>query len=186
MYMSQVLFSAGSPLLSRLVLILQEVFHVGERVRCLVMGMDDNFTRISLSTAELEEQNGDMMFRKVCKTHPGGNVTWELARSSHQSRQGYSFDNCQDMRLAVTAVLRQHIWCLNRQVCTACPRTRLVQKHSHVCHSVWSRITGSMGLGVMYLSSDTAFCLHQFHTHRLLDQAECVGCMTCEHPTGND
>ena len=29
------------------------------------MGMDDNFTRISLSTAELEEQNGDMLFDKV-------------------------------------------------------------------------------------------------------------------------
>ena len=43
----------------------QEIFHLGERVRCLVMGMDDNFTRISLSTAELEEQNGDMLFDKV-------------------------------------------------------------------------------------------------------------------------
>lgn len=54
-------------MLSRFLIVLQEVFHVGERVRCLVMGMDDNFTRISLSTAELEEQNGDMMFRKVRK-----------------------------------------------------------------------------------------------------------------------
>lgn len=30
------------------------------------MGMDDNFTRISLSTAELEENEGDIMFDKVC------------------------------------------------------------------------------------------------------------------------
>lgn len=44
---------------------LQDVFQIGERVRCLVMGMDDNFTRISLSTAELEENEGDIMFEKV-------------------------------------------------------------------------------------------------------------------------
>lgn len=44
---------------------LQDVFRLGERVRCLVMGMDDNFTRISLSTAELEERDGDIMFDKV-------------------------------------------------------------------------------------------------------------------------
>ena len=44
---------------------LQDVFQIGERVRCLVMGMDDNFTRISLSTAELEESEGDIMFEKV-------------------------------------------------------------------------------------------------------------------------
>lgn len=48
---------------------LQEIFHLGERVRCLVMGMDDNFTRISLSTAELEQQNGDMLFDKVLHPH---------------------------------------------------------------------------------------------------------------------
>lgn len=29
------------------------------------MGMDDNFTRISLSTAELEENEGDIMYDKV-------------------------------------------------------------------------------------------------------------------------
>ena len=29
------------------------------------MGMDDNFTRISLSTAELEANDGDIMFDKV-------------------------------------------------------------------------------------------------------------------------
>lgn len=44
---------------------MQDVFTIGERVRCLVMGMDDNFTRISLSTAELEENEGDIMFEKV-------------------------------------------------------------------------------------------------------------------------
>lgn len=53
---------------------LQDVFQIGERVRCLVMGMDDNFTRISLSTAELEENEGDIMFEKVlpaCSTVHG-------------------------------------------------------------------------------------------------------------------
>ena len=45
---------------------MQDVFQVGERVRCLVMGMDENFTRISLSTAELEVNEGDIMFDKAC------------------------------------------------------------------------------------------------------------------------
>lgn len=49
---------------------LQDVFQIGERVRCLVMGMDDNFTRISLSTAELEENEGDIMFEKVLSAPP--------------------------------------------------------------------------------------------------------------------
>lgn len=49
---------------------LQDVFQIGERVRCLVMGMDDNFTRISLSTAELEENEGDIMFEKVLPACP--------------------------------------------------------------------------------------------------------------------
>ena len=44
---------------------LQDVFQIGERVRCLVMGMDENFTRISLSTAELEVREGDIMYDKV-------------------------------------------------------------------------------------------------------------------------
>ena len=48
----------------------QDVFTIGERVRCLVMGMDDNFTRISLSTAELEENEGDIMFEKVRASSP--------------------------------------------------------------------------------------------------------------------
>ena len=34
------------------------------------MGMDDNFTRISLSTAELEENEGDIMFEKVLSANP--------------------------------------------------------------------------------------------------------------------
>ncbi len=46
-------------------LMLQDVFQIGERVRCLVMGMDENFTRISLSTAELEVREGDIMYDKV-------------------------------------------------------------------------------------------------------------------------
>ncbi len=46
-------------------MMLQDVFQIGERVRCLVMGMDENFTRISLSTAELEVREGDIMYDKV-------------------------------------------------------------------------------------------------------------------------
>ncbi len=46
-------------------MVLQDVFQIGERVRCLVMGMDENFTRISLSTAELEVREGDIMYDKV-------------------------------------------------------------------------------------------------------------------------
>ena len=44
---------------------MQDVFKVGEKVRAVILGMDDDFTRISLSTAELEENDGDMVEDKV-------------------------------------------------------------------------------------------------------------------------
>jgi len=43
----------------------QDVLAVGEHVRCVVLGMEDDFSRISLSTAELEEHDGDMKRDKV-------------------------------------------------------------------------------------------------------------------------
>jgi ribosomal protein S1 len=43
----------------------QDVFAVGERVRALLIGMDQGFQRISLSTADLEATPGDMLFNKV-------------------------------------------------------------------------------------------------------------------------
>ena len=43
----------------------QDVLSVGEHVRCVVLGMEDDFSRISLSTAELEEHDGDMKRDKV-------------------------------------------------------------------------------------------------------------------------
>jgi len=46
------------------------VLAVGEHVRCVVLGMEDDFSRISLSTAELEEHDGDMKRDKVCTRKP--------------------------------------------------------------------------------------------------------------------
>ena len=43
------------------------------------MGMDDNFTRISLSTAELEENEGDIMYDKVCMRHAACTSSFYLA-----------------------------------------------------------------------------------------------------------
>lgn len=42
----------------------QEVFQVGDRVRAVVLSQED-YSRFSLSTAELEEQPGDMLRDKV-------------------------------------------------------------------------------------------------------------------------
>lgn len=44
---------------------IQDVFKIGDKVRAVILGMDEDFTRISLSTAELEEKDGDMVENKV-------------------------------------------------------------------------------------------------------------------------
>ena len=54
---------AGVPMHALLV---QDVFTIGERVRAMLIGMDEGFQRISLSTAELEATPGDMLYSKVC------------------------------------------------------------------------------------------------------------------------
>ena len=51
---------------------------MGEHVRCVVLGMEDDFSRISLSTAELEEHDGDMKRDKVRTRKPS------LCKSLHQ------------------------------------------------------------------------------------------------------
>ena len=38
----------------------------GDRIKAVVLGMDDDYRRISLSTAELEPEDGDMITNKVC------------------------------------------------------------------------------------------------------------------------
>lgn len=43
----------------------QDVFQVGDRVRCLLLELEEDYARISLSTAELEAHNGDMMVDPV-------------------------------------------------------------------------------------------------------------------------
>ena len=43
----------------------QEIFAEGDRVRCMLLGMDEGFSRISLSTADMERQPGDMLFDRV-------------------------------------------------------------------------------------------------------------------------
>ena len=37
------------------------LFQEGDRVRCVVIGMDAGFTRISVSTKDLEAREGDML-----------------------------------------------------------------------------------------------------------------------------
>lgn len=44
---------------------LQQIFKVGDAIRALIIGMDSNYGRISLSTAELEVNDGDMMVDPV-------------------------------------------------------------------------------------------------------------------------
>ena len=46
--------------------VLQNVFSTGDKVRCLVMGLDPDYSNISLSTAELEPKDGDMLSNKQC------------------------------------------------------------------------------------------------------------------------
>lgn len=41
------------------------MFEVGERVRALIVGMNPDGTRVSLSTAELEPNDGDMLEDKA-------------------------------------------------------------------------------------------------------------------------
>lgn len=41
----------------------------GEEIRAMVVGMDDDGSRISLSTADLEPRPGDMIHNKV-RTYP--------------------------------------------------------------------------------------------------------------------
>ena len=44
----------------------QDLFAIGERVCAIVVGMNPDCTRISVSTAELEPNDGDMLKDKVC------------------------------------------------------------------------------------------------------------------------
>lgn len=72
-----------------------DVFQLGERVRCLVMGMDDNFTRISLSTAELEENEGDIMFDKekvYANAEAQAKLFMEYVQSSKDEGDDFDFD----------------------------------------------------------------------------------------------
>lgn len=43
----------------------QEVFKEGERVRCFVIDVDQESKRVALSTADLEEIDGDMLVNRV-------------------------------------------------------------------------------------------------------------------------
>ena len=44
---------------------MQDLFSEGERVRAMLLAMDEGFSRISLSTADLEQQPGDMLYDKA-------------------------------------------------------------------------------------------------------------------------
>ena len=63
--------SSSTP--SELLDLLQQLFKVGDRVRCVVVNIDKSSRRLSLSTAVLEENKGDMLVNKVAflpKSHP--------------------------------------------------------------------------------------------------------------------
>ncbi|EFN51854.1 hypothetical protein CHLNCDRAFT_139746 [Chlorella variabilis] len=71
----------------------QGVFEVGEEVKCLVMGLDPGYTNISLSIAELELEEGDVLCNKQ--------RVWEKAEEQaglfrahldELREQGYDFD----------------------------------------------------------------------------------------------
>ena len=52
---------------------LQDVFEEGERVRCLIINVDQEGQRVSLSAADLEETTGDMLMDKVQVAMTGSN-----------------------------------------------------------------------------------------------------------------
>lgn len=69
---------------------MQDVFRVGDRIRALVIGMDSNYCRISLSTAELEVQDGDMLVDPVPDAPLGTFLKfgpyWALGRVAYPGR----------------------------------------------------------------------------------------------------
>lgn len=50
------------------------VFEIGETISCVVMGLDENYANLSLSTAELEQTDGDILQNKA--------FVWAHARTS--------------------------------------------------------------------------------------------------------
>ena len=66
----------------------QDLFAIGERVCAIVVGMNPDCTRISVSTAELEPNDGDMLKDKVCLLNE-----WLLVGVSafigHRCRKGF-------------------------------------------------------------------------------------------------
>lgn len=55
---------AGCQFAKRVSCLFQDIFEVGDRVCAVIISMEDNFQRVSVSTADLEENPGDMMLDK--------------------------------------------------------------------------------------------------------------------------
>lgn len=55
----------------------QDVFTVGEKVKCILMGMDPDYSNISLSTAELEIEEGDITKNRQAVWDNAGGCTRE-------------------------------------------------------------------------------------------------------------
>ena len=58
--------SVGVHLLRLRLSLPQDVLEVGDKIKAVILGMDSDFSRISLSTADLEANHGDMITDKVC------------------------------------------------------------------------------------------------------------------------
>lgn len=69
----------------------QDVFQVGDRVRCLLLELEEDYARISLSTAELEANNGDMMVDPVW---PPSSFTHTSVLVSQAALLQRSFQDC--------------------------------------------------------------------------------------------
>ncbi|KAL4450617.1 hypothetical protein ABPG77_000973 [Micractinium sp. CCAP 211/92] len=79
----------------------QGVFKVGEQVKCLVMGLDPGYTNISLSVAELELEEGDILTNKQRVWDNAGEQAALFRAHLEQLREeGFDFEKEYEMQAA--------------------------------------------------------------------------------------
>ena len=96
---------------SELLDLLQQLFNVGDRVRCVVVNIDKSSRRLSLSTAVLEENKGDMLVNKVTflrDRHPSDGRQ-SVASLQWRWSQGASPDSLLEQSTAFNTCYR--LWC---------------------------------------------------------------------------
>ena len=84
---------------------------MGDHVTAVVLGMDDDFSRISLSTAELEETDGDMKRNKVHLQSKRVHLVIWHPRTAYVRKQKFGKE---DWRAIVLCVLPSRSKCLRR------------------------------------------------------------------------